>query len=65
MMGRSGVGGRRPGLEGYVGARPWHLVRCAEKFDCSAAGNEATTGRFSWTSGELMFYVASATWHGL
>lgn len=33
--------------------------------NCSAVGNEATTGRFSWTSGELMFYVVSATWHGL
>lgn len=33
--------------------------------NCSAVGNEATTGRISWTSGELMFYVVSATWHGL
>lgn len=28
----------------------------------SSKDNEATTGGFSWTSGELMFYVGSATW---
>lgn len=31
-------------------------------FNFSSIGSEATTGRFSWTSDELMLYVRPAAW---
>lgn len=64
MMGRSGVGGRRRGRDMWGPDRDI-LSDVLRSLNCSAVGSEATTGRFSWTSGELMFYVASATRHGL